>query len=521
MKLSYKYGLLVGLALGLAGAASVKADVAAKPVADNQVIPVSVVTNSDPKVSAPVSTQTVQQTAAQFPVKNSVVNNQSLGTGDVASTRAKVTNQVETTEPITVIAPKASSYHPTGWDKQAGTSNTWHYYGRNGQVYNNGWQVIGGSWYYFKGTNLAVDGVTSDGYNDYWFDHNGHYLTNVWYQNPSASNNWMYFGGDGKAYRDSWQVINGSWYYFKGTQLAVDGTYSDGYNNYQFDHNGHYFTGWREVKVNNDDNDWDPKTTSHWNEWHDQNGHHWRAWAVDANTSSSGRSWQYFDNSGKAYQNGWKIVDGQWYFFNGMTIAANRTLEIDSDIDDPVHPNTVISTVDAESGFYHFDQNGHYVTNQWYLSNVPYWDDTDGPVKYQKLWMYFGSDGKAYNGGKPLDPDGWRMIDGQWYFFSGVYMAAGGAGFVDGPDHTPAERTMYLLDKNGHYQTNQWYQVISGDNEVSYQYFGSDGKVYRDGWHLVNGQWYYFADYYMVANKTLTINGVTYKFDQNGHYTTV
>ena len=59
----------------------------------------------------------------------------------------------------------------------------------------------------------------NDQYNEYYFDVNGHYVTNCWHSFSNGHNQyptWSYSKADGTRAENEWLWINGAWYYFDG-----------------------------------------------------------------------------------------------------------------------------------------------------------------------------------------------------------------------------------------------------------------------------------------------------------------
>ena len=74
----------------------------------------------------------------------------------------------------------------------------------------NGWQSIGGDWYYFKDF-AAVSGPTRVGQLNLEFEENGKLISGVW---VNTLYGYRYYYGPG-FYANSWREIDGNWYYFR------------------------------------------------------------------------------------------------------------------------------------------------------------------------------------------------------------------------------------------------------------------------------------------------------------------
>ena len=105
------------------------------------------------------------------------------------------------------------------WQK---IDQTYYYFDNYGHAVN-GWQLIGTSWYYFKNNQLITNQVltvpTTTEYNGgtYYFDQNGHYLTNAWIKDTNGNSH--YLGADGRAVTGLVQ-INNITYQFNDYQLT-------------------------------------------------------------------------------------------------------------------------------------------------------------------------------------------------------------------------------------------------------------------------------------------------------------
>lgn len=52
---------------------------------------------------------------------------------------------------------------------------------------------------------------------------------------------------------------------------------------------------------------------------------------------------------------------------------------------------------------------------------------------------------------------------------------------------------LYAFDNNGHYYINHWVSDDNFDGGVDWVYASANGILYGDGWHWIDGNWYYFA----------------------------
>lgn len=210
----------------------------------------------------------------------------------------------------------ASGAMQTGWIlKEEG----W-YYAQTDGTFVNGWNNIGGAWYYLDGNNaehpdLMVAGQQKviDG-NTYFFAETGT-MKSGWQQYPEG---WYYATPDGaKIY--GWRNINNEWYYLDGNNTEYPGLLVTNCSKvingvtYHFDKAGAMREGW-----------------------YAENG----AWYYynESGLPASGwknvnGTWYYLDpqNNNKMVSGGWKAVNGSWYYFNGSGAMAKNWLAVGSD----------------------------------------------------------------------------------------------------------------------------------------------------------------------------------------------
>ena len=100
---------------------------------------------------------------------------------------------------------------------------------------------------------------------------------------------------------------------------------------------------------------------------------------------------------------------------------------------------------------------------------------------------------------------GWKLIDGEWYYFSAEnravfgWFTVGGAQYYGTYDgiaigYTSVEGKLYAFGAGG----------------------ANNGVVTADGWYQNGETWYYIKNGELVRDESAVINGVTYFFDWNG-----
>ena len=332
-----------------------------------------------------------------------------------------------------------------------------------------GWQKIGNAWYYFD-TN---DGAMKRG----WLQ-----LDGVWYYlDPSA----------GKAVT-GWAKVNGTWYCFgSDRKLITNGWASSGSSWYYMDKNGHITkNAWTTDSETGARYYLGKDGIAYANKWLKQNG-----------------VWYYFGSDCSA-ASGWLRVSGTWYYFNpetnkllvnGFAPSGNKTYYVGSS------GACVSGWVKSDGKWYYFDKSSYaMLVNDW--------------VRYKNSWYHFGEDGVMtanglatsgnkiyYMGSDGTAKNGWRQVDGTWYYFN---------------------KSSYAAEKNSWIKSSGvWY------------YMGSDGKLVVNGWAYYAGKWYYMGEngtltsgwvqdgdtwYYMdpksyvMVTGTVTIGGKSYTFASDG-----
>ena len=92
----------------------------------------------------------------------------------------------------------------------------WYYATEDGKVTRNNWKKIAGVWYRFDENGIMINNAV---YDDYLFKASGVLAENSWVK---IGDKWYYGNQEGKIIRNKWEKINGSWYRFdeSGTMLS-------------------------------------------------------------------------------------------------------------------------------------------------------------------------------------------------------------------------------------------------------------------------------------------------------------
>ena len=152
---------------------------------------------------------------------------------------------------------------------------------------------------------------------------------------------------------------------------------------------------------------------------------------------TDGYRWAWQCNNGAYLRNGWYLIDGRYYYFDGNGYMSS-------------------GWVRGRDSWYYLGNDGAMQTG---------WVKSDG------RWYYLGSDGAMQTG--------WVKSDGRWY-----YLGSDGAmqtGWVK------SDGRWYYLDSDGAMQTG-WVKIGG-----RWYYLGSDGAMYS-GIRTIDGNSYEFSE---------------------------
>ncbi|MBR6897962.1 MAG: hypothetical protein IKN24_07305 [Lachnospiraceae bacterium] len=396
-----------------------------------------------------------------------------------------------------------------------------YYYAAPGGALTKGWRFINGKYYYFdpdtcimlsdclweiegKAYSFAKSGAMETGFiiHKYSYDDENYYTEGY------------YAAADG-ALVAGWKYIDGNWYYFdtETYMMYADSIMNIKNNYYFFYEDGRMGIGWCKRVYEN----WDGTTDT---------------------------SWYYTDSLGHLLS-GWQKIGGKWYFFDDEGYDGDRQMFSDDSyrIGDKIYLFTDSGALVSEAGWvklggcwYYSKSNGtpeigwKQIGGVWYYFDPEYGEmcsslraingylndfasngawrgkvTTPGWRKCYDSWYYVKSNGKA--------AIGWESINGKWYYFyengtMAVYSVLVG-------------EKCYFMEESGALTTTQgWKSEMWGDEKVWF-YTDTNG-VCRRGWQSIKGKWYYFAtDAYaiMCCDEWYEIEGIEYRFDENGVYT--
>ena len=183
---------------------------------------------------------------------------------------------------------------------------------------------------------------------------------------------------------------------------------------------------------------------------------------------------------------GWyKDDNGKWHYsYEGSDIVNDFYYDEDAD------------------KFYYFDKTGILAESKWTKVEIEY---EEGLV--YSAWIY------SLKGGALAQ--GWKKLDGKWYYFMPVMLSNGGY-YIEEND------AVYVFEKSGALTSKTgWVSYVEtltdGSTHKYWYYVGKGGKAYT-GWKKYNNAWYYFDDESgaMLDDGVYTIDDTVYFFNTNG-----
>ncbi len=173
-------------------------------------------------------------------------------------------------------------------------------------------------------------------------------------------------------------------------------------------------------------------------------------------------------------EDGWKQLNGTWYFFRGWGGALNNGWN------------------KLGNDWYWFHENCSMASAEWIREggNLYYVRDWGGMLhdqwrKENGIWYYFRGWGAALN-------NGWSKIGNDWYWFNSDCTMASAQWIEEGGN-------LYYVRDWGGMLHDQWRQ----ENGVWY-YFRGWGAALNNGWSKIGNDWYWFnSDCKMASSQWL------------------
>jgi len=298
---------------------------------------------------------------------------------------------------------------------------------------------------------------------------------------------------------DGWKLLQGTWYYYK-NGLAVNGWV------------GKYYVKAGAMLRNSSTPD---------GYWVGQDGAYQKnaGWVRVNKERENG---MYVKAGGRLAENEWLNLEGKWYYFHNYSRVTgaqriNGTWYLFGE--DGVLQSTLGKLLKdgwkkAGSEWYYF-RGGALVNGSLSIGGKEYtFRDSRmiGGPGFENVWYaYYGSkeDGCYYNNenGEALKFVGWKQIDGKWYRF--------------GENSKAYMNYWYRVNGKLYYQREDG--IVTGVQLIDWKLYQFDKNgaliklcTYDDGWHKLEGKWYFFRGGSPVTSNIITTGGKTYILRADG-----
>ena len=145
-------------------------------------------------------------------------SNESLNKAEKESSQITPKKETPENKEKTTTETKIEEVNKDGWQKENGQ---WRYYENKKAVTN--WKKIAGRWYYFNQDGVMLSDTV---YDDYLLSKSGAMVEDSWVK---IDDKWYFATNSGKIIRNKWEKINGSWYRFDESGIMLSKTI---YNDY-------------------------------------------------------------------------------------------------------------------------------------------------------------------------------------------------------------------------------------------------------------------------------------------------
>ena len=385
---------------------------------------------------------------------------------------------------LLAIGASAVSF-AAGWNN---TTGTWQYLDNDGNPVADVWKKSGDYWFYLGSDGNMVTNEVVQNNNDYYYvNQDGAMVTNQWVafdvdsSDAGADHRWMYFGADGKAYRDS------------NDKITISDIKTINGKKYLFDQEGYMLYGWlgTESALKVDDTAWQD-ADYYYGGFDDGSAQHgWVKLTVQDTDGNDTTAWFYFDDNGKIMKNGRKTIDGKTYYFDDK----GRMIEDWSNLRKVGSPSVMAPANASSTNIVYVNDDGAARKNQWIWA-VPSEDLDENDFNDDTYrWWWADNSGKIVKNTVKRIKSKFYAFDKKGRMLSGLQVSSDGrTGFsnkVGGTDISNAELEDYLgitltgtqgvyyfsgdYEKDGSRKTG--YQKVDFADDTYQMYFLNNGKA--------------------------------------------
>ena len=272
-----------------------------------------------------------------------------------------------------------------GWNNSTGN---WQYLDNEGTPVTDAWRKSGDYWFYLGSDgNMAMNEVVQTNNDFYYVNQDGAMVTNQWVafdvdsENGDADHRWMYFGADGKAYRDG------------NEKLTISDIKNINGKKYLFDQEGYMLYGWLGAESNlvaGDDAYVNAKY--YYGGFDDGSAQHgWVQIPVIGDDGDEVNAWFYFNDNGQITKNTKKNINGSTYYFG----PDGRMIEDWSNLKKTVSPSLMLPATASSNQIVYVNGDGAARKNQWVWA-VPSEELDSKDFEDEKYsWWWADSTGKV------------------------------------------------------------------------------------------------------------------------------
>ena len=303
----------------------------------------------------------------------------------------------------------------------------------------------------------------------YYYNDNGTKATNKWIK---KDNIWRYVGKDGAMVTNTWQKDSTGWCYLDAEgKMVANGWAKDSKGLCWMGSGGYMVEKTQWIKYNNG--------------WY----HITKGYRDESKWMKDSKGWCWLQENGLMLTNGW-AQDSKGYCW----IASNGYMP------------TTTQWIQYDGGWYHITK-GYRDQNKW--------------MKDSKGWCWLQADGCMLTNGWAKDSKGWCWIAAngympvktQWVEYNGGWYHIT-KGYRDQNTWMKDSKGWCWLQASGRMLTNGWAKDSIGNCWI-----GADGYMPEETmWVAYQGYEYYIEKGYRAENKTIVIDGQSYKFDANGRW---
>ena len=379
----------------------------------------------------------------------------------------------------------------------------WYYFDDNGVCLKSQWVTEEDKKYYAMSDGQLRVGWLSFGSTYYYCDSNAEIVTGK----INISGNWYYFDGNGVRQQNGWIVDEAKKYYAMSDGTLRVGWLSFGSTYYYCNSEAEIVTGWQTIAGTRYYFDSEgirkkPETTG-WKTEGDKQYYIMPDGTARVGWLSFGDTYYYCGNDG-AIVYGKQKIGSNWYFFDDDGIRQQGCWVEDENGKYYAMPDGTLRVGWLSFGntYYYCDSNAEIVTGWQIIDGSGYYFNADGVRQNNTAGWKTEGDKQYY-----IMPDGTARVG--WLSFGNTYYYCGNDGaIVYGKQKIG--NNWYFFDEEGIRQQGCWVEDENG------RYYAMPDGTLRVGWLSFGDTYYYCNSNAEIVTGIYVVDGVGYRFDENG-----